>query len=353
MTPLSESFFLDLAQKGAAFPIGTDLVLKDHPDHEEIMLDGPRLAQVLISAADAYRSPIALPVMDLTNEKSDLLTSFFGVEEEEALTWHFEAAPTEEELARVRDGGAALTPKMAAVQSALKEVAAEGSKIPTGMVIGPFSLMTKLVASPIEPVYLAGSGMTAEDEEEILLVERCLDLALLEIERSVRAQAEAGIQAIFIAEPAANKAYFSPNQLLAGSTIFDRYAIEYNRRLFDLLAALKIRPIFHCCGELIDPMVKGFCSLGPCILSLGSSRSLKEDAALVPESIVLYGNLPSKKFYSDDLISVDEAVRLGRTLKAEMQETGHPFILGTECDVLSVPGAHETIKRKVRAIVEI
>lgn len=353
MKQLSESFFLDLAQKGAAFPIGTDLVLKDHPDHEEIMLDGLRLAQVLITAADAYRSPIALPVMDLTNEKSDLLTSFFGIEEDVALTWHFDSAPTEEDLARVREGGAALTPKMAAVQSALKAVAEDGRKTPTGMVIGPFSLMTKLVASPIEPVFLAGSGMTAEDEEEILLVERCLELAMLEIERSVRAQAEAGIQAIFIAEPAANKAYFSPNQLLAGSDIFDRYAIEFNRRLFALLAELKIRPIFHCCGELIDPMVKGFCSLRPSILSLGSSRSLRDDASLVPEDIVLYGNLPSKKFYSDDLVSVEEAVRLARSLKAEMQKTGHPFILGTECDVLSVPGAHETIKSKVKAIVEL
>ncbi len=353
MTPLSETFFLDLAQKGAAFPIGTDLVLKDHPDHEEIMLDGPRLAKVLIQAADDYRSPIALPVMDLTNEKSDLLTSFFGVGEQEALTWHFEEAPTEEDLARVREGGVALTPKMAAVQSALKNVAAEGSKVPTGMVIGPFSLMTKLVASPIEPVYMAGSGMTAEDEDEILLVERCLDLALIEIERSVRAQAEAGIQAIFIAEPAANKAYFSPNQLLAGSSIFDRYAIEYNRQLFHLLSELKIRPIFHCCGELIDPMVKGFCSLGPSILSLGSSRSLKEDAELVPENIVLYGNLPSKRFYSDDLVSVDQAVEMARVLKSDMRSTGHPFILGTECDVLSVPGAHETIKSKVKAIVDL
>lgn len=351
MNPLSDSFFLDLAEKGACFPIGTDLVLKDHPDHEEIMLDGPRLAKVLIQAADSYRSPIALPVMDLTNEKTDLLTTFFGINPQEALTWHFAEPPTADDIDRVRAGGR-LTPRMAAVQSALKEVALEGSKVPTGMVIGPFSLMTKLVASPIEPVFMAGSGMSGEDDDEILLVERCLELAMAEVERSVKAQAESGIQAIFIAEPAANKAYFSPNQILAGSDIFDRLALEYNRRLFSLLTDLKIKPIFHCCGDLIDPMVKGFCSLGPSVLSLGSSRSLAQDAALVPEEIVLYGNLPSKRFYSDDLVSVDQAVEMTRALKAEMKETGHPFILGTECDVLSVPGAHETIKRKVRAIVE-
>jgi uroporphyrinogen-III decarboxylase len=351
MIPLSDTFFLDLAEKGASFPIGTDLVLRDEPDPEEILLDGSRLAKILIQAAESYRSPIALPVMDLTNEKSDLLTTFFGVGAEEALTWHFTEPPSDDDLDRVRAGGS-LTPRMAAVQSALREVAKEGSKVPTGMVIGPFSLMTKLVASPIEPVYMAGSGMTGEDDDEILLVERCLELAMIEVERSVRVQAEAGIQAIFIAEPAANKAYFSPNQILAGSDIFDRLALDFNRRLFAILRELQIKPIFHCCGDLIEPMVKGFCSLGPSILSLGSSRSLPEDAALVPENIVLYGNLPSKRFYSDDLVSVDQAVQMARALKAEMGETGHPFILGTECDVLSVPGCHETIKQKVRAIVE-
>ncbi len=33
-----------------------------------------------------------------------------------------------------------------------------------------------------------------------------------------------------------------------------------------------------------------------------------------------------------------------------MKETGHAFILGTECDVLLVPGCHEAINRKIESM---
>jgi hypothetical protein len=35
-----------------------------------------------------------------------------------------------------------------------------------------------------------------------------------------------------------------------------------------------------------------------------------------------------------------------------MQASGHPFILGSECDVLFVPEAAGTILRKVEAMLE-
>jgi hypothetical protein len=34
-----------------------------------------------------------------------------------------------------------------------------------------------------------------------------------------------------------------------------------------------------------------------------------------------------------------------------MGETGHPFILGTECDVLNVAGYERSIREKVEAFV--
>jgi hypothetical protein len=34
-----------------------------------------------------------------------------------------------------------------------------------------------------------------------------------------------------------------------------------------------------------------------------------------------------------------------------MKKAGHPFIMGTECDVLSVPGHEAIIKRKVDAMI--
>jgi hypothetical protein len=37
----------------------------------------------------------------------------------------------------------------------------------------------------------------------------------------------------------------------------------------------------------------------------------------------------------------------------KMRDTGHPFILGSECDVLSVPGSEREILAKVEAFMKL
>jgi uroporphyrinogen-III decarboxylase len=241
-------------------------------------------------------------------------------------------------------------PAMQAQVDAVRYIADHTDLLPIGMSIGPFSLMVKLVADPITPVCMAGMGSTAEDDEEILMVEEVLELGTRIILRNINAQIDAGAQAIFIAEPAANKVYFSPNQIESGSDIFERYVMAFNLRIKSLLDSRGVDLIFHCCGELTDYMLQQFTRLDPVMMSLGSSRKLWEDAALIPKRIVLYGNLPSKQFYSDDLISVAEVIRRGEELSDRMRRVGHPFILGSECDILSVPACHEVIMRKAEAI---
>jgi len=223
--------------------------------------------------------------------------------------------------------------------------------LPIGMTIGPFSLMTKLIADPIAPIYLAGMGITAEEEPEVRMVEVTLDLSTMVILRSMEAQIEAGARAVFIAEPAANKVYISPKQMEQGSDIFERMVMRYLRRIKAFLDERGVDLIFHCCGELTDEMVQAYASLEPVILSLGSSRVLWEDARLVPRHVVLYGNLPSKRFYSDELVTREQVVQLACELLERMRQVGHPFILGSECDVLSVQGCEQTIKEKVQAFV--
>ena len=66
---------------------------------------------------------------------------------------------------------------------------------------------------------------------------------------------------------------------------------------------------------------------------------------------MLFGNLPSKHFYSDALITRQEVERLACDLLRRMKEADHPFILGSECDVLSVPGHEATIREKTEAFV--
>jgi hypothetical protein len=88
-------------------------------------------------------------------------------------------------------------------------------------------------------------------------------------------------------------------------------------------------------------------------MSLGSSRRLWEDAALIPKNTVIFGNLPSKQFYSDDLITVEQVIELGSMLVEKMSAVEHPFILGSECDLLSVRGCQEIMMSKADAIMQV
>jgi uroporphyrinogen-III decarboxylase len=287
---------------------------------------------------------MALPLMDLKLEKEALLLAR-GVEDAAVDTYHFARVPEEDFEFR-------LTGKMAAVCEAIAYIANETDLLPVGMGIGPFSLMTKLIADPISPVFLAGEGETGEDEPEVALLERLLELSFMTIQPYLDAQIQAGAKAIILCEPAANKVYFSPNQLADSYAVFDRYVMCMNLALREQLRAHGVDLIFHDCGELMDGMVQRFATLDPAIMSLGSSRLLWEDAALVSKSTVLYGNLPTKQFYSDELISVARVRQLSTDLTGRMRDVGHPFILGSECDILSVPGSERTIKEKVDAFLQ-
>jgi uroporphyrinogen-III decarboxylase len=336
---MERQYYLDLAAAGSRMPIGTHLVLHEHADHERIVLDGQKLGRVVEESARRFRMPFAFPLMDLKLEKEALLLAR-GVAADKVDTYHFASVPED-------DGALRLTEKMVAVCESIGYIAAETDLVPVGMGIGPFSLMTKLISDPITPVFLAGDGATGEDDEEVALVERLLEFASKTIRFYLDAQIQAGAKAIILCEPAANKVYFSPIQLAQSYDVFERYVMVLNREIRAQLAAAGVDLIFHDCGELLDGMVQRFTTLDPAMMSLGSSRLLWEDAALVPKSTVLYGNLPTKQFYSDELFSVAKVRQLSDDLTRRMQATGHPFILGSECDVLSVPGHELSIKAKV------
>jgi uroporphyrinogen-III decarboxylase len=240
---------------------------------------------------------------------------------------------------------------MRATCDAISHVAKKPGLVPMGMGIGPFSLMTKLVSDPITPVFLAGTGLTAHDEPEVALIERAIEIGTQIILDYFTAQIDAGAKALIVCEPAANLVYFSPNQLENSFEIFDRYVTEPMRRIKALLDSRGVDLVFHDCGELTDSMVERFASLDAAMISFGCSRQLWEDAALVPKSTVLYGNLPTKNFMSSQM-TVAEVERLSRNLLVKMRETGHPFILGSECDVLSVPGSEREILAKVDAFMK-
>ena len=349
---MPENPFLEMARRGLRMPIGTDLVLHESRDPQACKYDAQLLGAVVEAAARRYRTPFAFPLMDLTLEKADLL-QFLGVPDAQAGLFHFRETPSLKVVSEVvAASGRPFPLRIEANQNAVRYIAERTDLLPVGMLIGPFSLMTKLVADPIVPVAMAGRGLTAEEDPSVLLVERCLALAEATVQRSAAAQIASGARAMIVCEPAANTVYLSPRQLRAGSDILERFVLAPNRRLRSLLARHVVDLIFHDCGELTTDMVRQFAlELRPAILSLGASRNLWEDAAVVPEDVVLFGNLPTKTFYSDATMPVEEVKRLTRETVRRMAACGHAHILGSECDVLYVPDAAETIRRKVDAML--
>lgn len=350
---MDRRYYLDLAAKGLRMPIGADLVLHEQPDAEGILHDPERLGKVVEAAARRYRTPLAFPLMDLRLEKADLL-EFLGVPASEVDTYHFHSAPEDSAVHGVLSNASRpFSQRIQANQKAVRYIAEKTDLAPVGMLIGPFSLMTKLVDDPIAPVAMAGAGMTEEEDDGVRTVSRCLRMALATVLRSAKAQIEMGAKAIIVCEPAANTVYLSPRQLKSGSDIFERFVLQPNRALRTLLGQHGVDLIFHDCGELLPSMVRQFATeLRPAIISLGSSRKLWEDAEVVPKDIVLFGNLPTKTFYSDTAMPEEEVRRLTALIVERMGACGHPHICGSECDVLHVPDAAATIRRKVEVMLE-
>ncbi|MCC7203742.1 MAG: hypothetical protein IT441_01575 [Phycisphaeraceae bacterium] len=348
---MDRQYYLDLAAQGLRMPIGTDLVLHERADAQQTVVDGRRLGQVVVESARRYRTPLAMPLMDLAIEKAWLL-SILGVPAEQHETYQF-ATPPEIDMRKLDAALASTgTPRLTATVEAVRLVARETELLPVGMSIGPFSLTTKMMLDPITPVFLAGSGLTAADEPEVALFTTQLAISEKVIHASLRRQIEAGARMIVVCEPAANTTFISPNQMADGSDVFERFIIEPNRRLRKLLNEHGVDLFLHDCGELTDEMLRRLVMLDPAVLSLGASRTLWLDAAIVPKTTVLYGNLPTKRFYSDELTPVGLIEKMTRELIGRMREVRHPFILGSECDVLSVTGAHDAISRKVRAMLD-
>ena len=341
---MNRQYYLDLAAAGLRMPIGTHLVLHEHADHQDIILDGGRLGEVVARTAERFNTPLAVPLMDLKLEKEAMLSSH-GIAPDEIESYHFQEIPAS-------DPAFKLTPRMQATCEAISHVAKMPGLIPMGMGIGPFSLMTKLVSDPITPVFLAGDGVTAAEDPEVAIVERTLELGTKLILDYFSAQIDAGAKAIIVCEPAANQVYFSPKQLENSFGIFDRYVTEPMRRIRDLFDKRGVDLVFHDCGELTDGMVERFASLDAAMISFGCSRKLWEDAARVPKTTVLFGNLPTKSFMSPSLTTT-EVEHLARTLLEKMRAANHPFILGSECDVLSVPGSEAEILSKVDAFMNL
>ena len=347
---MDNNFYIDLARAGRCLPIATHLVLHEKKNPEAVLLNGTLMAAVMQEAAERFNNPMALSLMDLTLEK-DILLRTMGVPADKTEAFHFVELPDPECCAKVTTDVDVLTlPRIKANCEALSILRDRGNVIPIGMSIGPFSLLTKLVKDPITAIYMAGTGATPEDDDDVAMIHTILKLAETIIHASCAAQIKAGARAIFLCEPAANLVYFSPNQIRDGSTVYDDFVTQPNLRLKKLFDDTGTDLLFHDCGELIPEMVTSFGKLNPKIISFGSSVKLWEIEKYVAKDVVIFGNLPSKKFYSDEDVPLDGIAGRVAEIEEKLRPTGHPFIISSECDVLSMPGYEKTIMAKVNAM---
>jgi uroporphyrinogen-III decarboxylase len=349
---MSRQLFLDLAAQRHRVPMATDLVLREQPDAESILVDGNRLGRVIEEAAVRHRSPLAFPIIDLGVEKAGLVRRF-GVHDVDAPAFLFPGAPSREDRERYFHHlrGAAPSVRVAAVLGALEHIARQPGLVAIGATIGPFTLATRLMGDATAAIQLAAGGATADDEPAVDLLACGLDLSLAYILRYVNLQIAAGARAIVVTEPAVAAGCFPPGRATGLEEAFDRFVLVPNQRIADRLADHGVDLILHCGSELAEGMLEELCSFQPAMLGLGSSRRLWEDARVVPRDVVLYGNLPSDLFHSDGLMPVDRVATIAADLAARMEEIRHPFILGTESDTMHVEGAAHMIRSKVEAML--
>lgn len=347
-------FYHKMAATAPPIPLATHLILHEQPDPDKIIFDGERLGKVMLETARRFNTTLAFPLMDLALEK-DLMLQTMGVVKNsvEAEGFLFSDMPTDEAIQTVTDSmDVMVNQRMKASCEAISYIAENGEKdgiIPIGMSIGPFSLLTKLMNDPITAVFMAGSGMDAEDDESIELAETMLTLSVKVISAYWKSQAKAGAKAMFNCEPAANLVYFSPKQIDEGSKVFEHFVIEPNKILCKILEEENVDFLLHDCGELTEGMIRSLSLLNPKVFSFGSSVNLWEAESYIDKDIVLFGNLPSKKFYSDE-VTIENLSERTKEIVDKLKPSGHPFIIASECDILAMKGYENIIMEKVVAL---
>ncbi|NUQ70745.1 MAG: hypothetical protein HUU17_07975 [Chthonomonadales bacterium] len=348
---MSRDFYLDLAAQGHRVPLGLDLILRQYLDFDAILQDGERLGAVIVEAARHYRTPIALPLLDLTVEREEFLTGL-GAPADERVAFRLRAPLTADDQAGIEATMlSGINPRTRANLRALRVVASADGLLPCAVITGPFTLMTRLIADPVTAIYSMAAGAAAEDDPEVHTMLTALEAAVRMACIAADRQIEAGARLCIIAEPSFSTVYFSPRQLRRGSDILDRLVVGSLKPVSDIIEARGADIMLHCCGALTPPMVSALGRLHPAILSLGSSQVLWDDALLLPSDIVLYGNLPSDAFHTDDL-TIDGVLFAAREIETRMRDIGRPVIVGTECDVLRAPGYEEVVTSKVHAFLE-
>ena len=153
---------------------------------------------------------------------------------------------------------------------------------------------------------------------------------------------------MLVANPSAQKQFLPPSM----PELFEELVVVPNREVREHLDSKDADMFLHNCGFLCPEFVRALgYGVHPAVLSLGSSEKLWEAAANVPKDVVLYGNVPSRLFAHSTEFTEESVREWMSKVAREMKAIDHPWIGGTECDVLSCPGCDGRITNMLAAIM--
>ena len=277
----------------------------------------------MLEAAERFDNPMALPVMDLTLEK-DILLQTMGIPAEETAAFHFDDVPGPEQLAELARGLYVTTrhPRIKANCEALSLPRHAGTVVSVGMrSIGPFSLLTKLVKDRIVRFSWRAAASRRRTSRDVALIHAVLALAEAVVRGNGAAQIEAPARAIFLASRRRTGSIFRRGRSGRRDGL---------RRVRD-----RAQPAPEACARRrrrrsAFPRLRRSDSgdghflreLKPKLISFGSSVKLWEIEKYVDTDVVIFGNLPTRKFDPDEEVPLEVVEDLMAEIEEKLGATG-------------------------------
>ena len=179
-------------------------------------------------------------------------------------------------------------------------------------VIGPFSLAGRLMDVSEAMIYCY---------EEPDMVHVVLEKVTEFIIKYILEFKVAGANGVVMAEPLAG--LLSPN--LAGE-----FSADYVKRIIDAVQDDEFIVVYHNCGNSVIPQVEEIVKTGASVLHFGNAIDLREILPLIPETIVVAGNIdPAGQFKNGTVESI------AKETKALLEDCDkYPnFLISSGCDI--------------------
>jgi len=256
---------------------------------------------------DQFQPDGIFPFMDLTVEAEALgLEINFPEFENPSVKNH--CLKTEVDLKALRSRYKGLSGRMPVFIKVVENIAKNFHVIKGAYAIGPFTLAGELMG--VSELCL---NVILNSE----LVHSFVEFSTYVIKDYVKALLDAGAETVAILEPSA--VMLSPAQ-------FE----EFSGRYFSFLAEdLKAPLILHICGNSTH-LLKKMSNIGAFGLSLDNQVNLREASKIIPNSVVLIGNLDPVGIFLQS--TPEEVAKATRDLSSDMKGIKN-FILSSGCDL--------------------